>query len=236
MATQTYTRDGGRTATSWTNSGPVTGPVPGRDLRLLQQRNKAMTGDSSTLGLWGFATGTWIAGVVLAGVYPVKTIAAAAPILLVFAGLGQFIAGLYAFRRSNAVAGTAFCSYGSFNVIASFIFLLQAMGLFPLAGSAEIIQGYLLLSFGFISFVLMSAGMAANWTLVSVLGVLGVGYTLTGIAFVSGNAFHSGALGEVGYVGGYALIASAGLAYYLGIAHVVNSGLRRKVIPIFGEA
>lgn len=35
--------------------------------------------------------------------------------LIVFAGIGQFIGGLYAFRRVNALSGSAFCSFGSYN-------------------------------------------------------------------------------------------------------------------------
>jgi hypothetical protein len=47
-------------------------------------------------------------------------------------------------------------------------------------------QGFLLLSLGFISFLLTAAAARRNLALVGVLLVLGIGYTLAGIADVSG--------------------------------------------------
>ncbi|MGH6890595.1 MAG: GPR1/FUN34/YaaH family transporter, partial [Rhizomicrobium sp.] len=61
----------------------------------------------------------------LAGAFPASALTATIPVLLIFAGLAQFIAGLFAFRRANVLAATAFCSFGAFNVVtAAFLALV----------------------------------------------------------------------------------------------------------------
>lgn len=218
----------------WTRAGPVETDLNPQELEAVEEERAATVGQPVTLGLWGFATGTWIAGTVIAGIFPPVALIAAAPVLIVFAGMSQFIAGLVGFRRADTLAGTAFCAFGSFNVAAGFAFLLQGTHLAPLVGDPIVMQGLLLLSFGFISFLLTAAAVRRNLALVGVLLVLGIGYTLAGIADVSGSV-GSGLLGQVGHVGGFALIASAGLAYYTGAAVVVNTVLKRTVLPIGGE-
>jgi succinate-acetate transporter protein len=102
----------------------------------------------------GFATGTWITGTVIAGMFPVTALTATIPVLLVFAGLSQFIAGLYAFRRANVLASTAFCSFGSFNVLTALFFWLQASGKLAPSGDVVVLQGLVLESFGFMALAL----------------------------------------------------------------------------------
>jgi succinate-acetate transporter protein len=220
----------------WTKAGPVESGLRPEEIETLEERSMATMAEPATLGLWGFATGTWITGTVIAGIFPTTALAAAAPVLIVFAGIGQFIAGLYAYRRTNALAGTAFTCFGSFNVTSGFVFLLQAIGLLPMTGPALNLEGFLLLSFGFIAIGLTLAALRTNMALVGVLGSLAVGYILSGIAAVTGAFGHPGAMGEVGHVGGYALIFSAGVAYYTGLALVLNSTWTRLVLPIWGNA
>jgi succinate-acetate transporter protein len=102
---------------NWTRSGPVVSRLPHDEIEALEDRAAATIADPAPLGSWGFATGTWITGTVIAGVFPVNAFTATIPVLLVFAGFSQFTAGLFAFRRANILAATAFCSFGSFNVL-----------------------------------------------------------------------------------------------------------------------
>src|SRR5579875_1800059 len=99
---------------SWTKGGPVVSNMRDEEIVALEEQAAATMGDSTTMGLWGFATGTWIVGTVIAGVFPTSALTATAPVLLVFAGIAQFIAGLYAYRRANSLAATAFCCFGAF--------------------------------------------------------------------------------------------------------------------------
>lgn len=120
-------------------------------------------------------------GTVLTGVFPAGALTTTIPVLLVFAGLARFIAGLFAFRRANGLAATAFCSFGSFNVLIALFFIIQARGMLTATGDPMVLQGFVLLSFGFIALALTVAALPTNAMLVITLGLLAVGYILTGI-------------------------------------------------------
>lgn len=218
---------------SWTKAGPVVSRLQEDQIAVLEERAVTTVGDPSPLGLWGFATGTWIVATAMGGILPSSALAGTAPVLLVFAGLAQFIAGLWAFRRANALAATAFCCFGAFNVTVAMALLFQASKLLPMDASASLLLGYLLVSFGFIALALMAAALRANMALVIVLGTLCVGYTLSGIPHLSGLAATTPGL--IGDLGAYFLMASAFFAYYAGAAMVVNSTWGRSVLPLGGE-
>ena len=215
---------------SWLRSGPVVSHLPDGDIAVLEEQAIIGVADASPLGLFGFATGTWMVATVMGGMLPADALVGTAPVLLVFAGIVQFIAGLYVYRRANAMAGTAFCSFGAFNFTVAVTLLLQATKLIPSTGGASVLQGYLLESFGFIALALMIAALRANAALVAVLGTLCVGYVLSGIPhFVDPNTVTPGATGQIG---AYFLLASAFFAYYAGAALVVNSSWKRTVLPL----
>jgi uncharacterized protein len=218
---------------NWTKSGPVVSRLPGEEIESLEDRAAATVADPSPLGLWGFATGTWVVGTVLAGVFPVSALPATIPVLVVFAGLAQFIAGLFAFRRANVLAATAFCSFGAFNVLTALFFALQARGVLTTTGDPMVLQGFVLLSFGFIALALTFAALPTNAMLVITLGLLAVGYVLTGIPAVTGTSATGKHL--ISELGGWFLVGSAFFAYYTGTALVVNSSWQRTVLPIGGE-
>ena len=219
---------------NWTKGGPVVSHLNDDEISMLEERASATVADSAPLGLWGFATGTWIAGPVIAGVFPQNAMTAVIPVLLVFAGLGQFIAGLFAFRRTNVLAATAFCSFGAFNVTAAFFFGLQAAHTIGTAGDPVILMGFLLESFGFIAFALTIAAMRTNAALVIVLGTLCVGYVLAGIPDLA-NAATAPGWAVIKDIGGWFLVASAFFAFYTGMALVVNSTWNATVLPLGGE-
>ncbi len=219
---------------SWTQGGPVVSHMRDDEISMLSERASATIGDPATLGLWGFATGTWITGTVVAGAFPQSALTACIPVLLVFAGLGQFIAGLYAFRRTNVLASTAFCSFGAFNITAALFFALQAANTIGTTGAPMVLFGFLLMSFGFIAFALTVAAIPTNAALVIVLGTLSVGYFLAGIPHLAGAASAPG-WSVVESIGGWVLVASAFFAYYTGMAMVVNSTWHRTLLPIGGE-
>lgn len=45
---------------TWTKSGPVVSCLPQDEIEVLEERATATIADPAPLGLWGFATGTWI--------------------------------------------------------------------------------------------------------------------------------------------------------------------------------
>jgi len=209
--------------------------LPQDEIEILEERAAATVADPAPLGLWGFATGTWIAGTIFAGMFPITSLTATIPVLLIFAGLTQFIAGLFAFRRANVLSATAFCSFGAFNVLTALLFGLQSINKLPTTGDPAILQGLVLESFAFIALALTIAALRTNAGLVLTLALLAAGYALVGIANLT-NSVGNGTFGFIGNIGGWVLVASAFFAYYTGMAVVVNSSWNRTVFPLGGEA
>lgn len=219
---------------SWTKGGGVVSHLDDSEITRLEERAAVTVADPSTLGLWGFATGTWMTGTIIAGVFPATAFTAVIPVLLVFAGITQFIAGLFAFRRTNVLAATAFCAFGAFNVATAMFFGMQATGVLGTTGAPIVLQGFLLESFGLIAFALTIAALRTNAALVLTLGALTAGYVLAGIPNLVDGFGQPGWM-VVQAVGGWFLVASAALAFYTGMALVVNSTWHRTMLPLGGE-
>jgi uncharacterized protein len=237
---------------TWTRAGPVVARIPDEEILALEERAMATVGDPSPMGLWAFATGTWIVGTVIGGAFggpaaasaqagaagtahAFSTFFAVVPVLLFFSGVAQFIAGLFAYRRASPLMATAFCCFGAFAVSAAFGFLLQAWGILPtpIGGHSQVLLGFLFESFGFIAFALALAAMGVNTTTVLWLATLCVGFVLAGIPNLA--AVQTGGWMVIGNIGGWFLVASAAFAYYLGMALIVNSCSRRVVMRIGGK-
>ena len=81
--------------------------MPDEEVLALEERAMATVGDPSPMGLWAFATGTWIIGTMIGGAFgapaaataqaaagpAVNIFTAVVPVLLFFSGIAQFIAG-----------------------------------------------------------------------------------------------------------------------------------------------
>lgn len=217
----------------WTDAGPVVSRLPDPEIAMLEGRAAATVAEPSTLALFGFATGTWIAGVVFGGFLPATAQVAFAPVGLLFAGVAQFIGGLYAFRRTNVLSSSMFTCYGAFNTVVGLLILLEASGLVPRGPDTNTILGYFACSFAFISFALMIAALKKNLTMTALLAFLVAGYALMGTSLFHVGA--NGALGGIAEAGGACLFGAAALAYYAGSAFVINSSWQRTVLPLFGE-
>jgi len=120
----------------WTPAGPVKSPadIPLDQITREEVRARAMVGDASALGLLGFATGTFTVSAIATGWFAAGDIPWTVPVLLVFAGIAQFIAGMWAFRRGDVFGGTAFGAFGAFNT--TFAFWDLTMHPATLGGSA----------------------------------------------------------------------------------------------------
>jgi uncharacterized protein len=215
---------------TWTTAGPVEHSVPATDIAAYEERAVATMADPAPFSLYGFATGTWIAGAIAAGWLAPTAFALTAPVLIVFAGLAQFIGGLFALRRTSTFGATAFCSYGANNVIVGTIFALQGSGHFPMHGAGATILAFEFFSFTFISLALALGSLRLNPFFFLTLLALVPGFGLVGVHLVTGG------LDVIGYIGGWFLMASAALAYITGTVLMVNSAWKRTVVPLFGSA
>lgn len=210
----------------WTTAGLVkTADRPVAEIKRVEAMHEATVGEPAPMALFGFAVGTLLAGLVLTGDWPTATLMAVIPMLLWFAGVGQFIGGLFGLAKGNTFAGTAFCSFGAGNVIIGSFLWMQSAGLIG-RGTADFnMLGIALLCLGYIALMLVIASLRTNAVYTAVLGTLTAGYILSGLPYL-------GASTVVGSIGGWCLVASAVLAFYAGGAVVVNSQWQREVIPV----
>ena len=211
----------------WTEGGPVKTIIESTEVQRQEATSEARIGDPGAMGLFGFCVGTVVVAWVLSGwaAMPASLIAAV-PSLLVFAGIGQFVAGLYAFSRTNSWAGTTMCSFGANNVIVAMFIWMQVTGLIPRTPSNMLLLAVDLFCMGYISLALTLGALRMNAIYALTTACLIAGYTLPGIQFLGANR-------ELGILGGYFLLAASFFAFYAATANIVNSAWRREMIPLF---
>lgn len=221
---------GGPTVEHWTNAGSVRGMLP--DEGAVTAKNMAVTADPLPLGLVGFAAATFTVSTVLAGWFGPEGLVAAIPVLIVFGGIAQFLAGMWAYARGNVLATVAFGSFGSFNVAFGILLWMNRVGFLGLKltqgdTNVSLVAGVFVLMFALIAGFLAYAALAENLLIATVLGFLALAYLADGAAlWVGGHNF-------IGAIGGYAGIVSSLLAFYAAAAIVVNAVRGREALPTF---
>ena len=181
--------------------------------------------DPAPLGLIAFGMTTLMLSAVNSGWIGAAATTAVLALALPFGGGVQIIAGLWAFRRGNTLAATAFCSFGAFWI--SF-YLLTSFFIAPVAkanpGEASQIVGLYLFAWGLFTAYMFVASLAGTRALQSVLALLAL-------------TFFALCIGEWGnsetwhHIGGYLGIATAVAAMYASFADVTNASFARKILP-----
>lgn len=213
----------------WTTTGYVRGPIAQQETTTLVAREQASLADPLPLGLAGFASATFTISSVLAGWFSMGALAVAIPVAFVFGGIAQFLAGMWAFRRGNLLAATAFASFGAFNTAWA---LLQWLALAhiipdPATGDAKGVTGIFILTFSVISLYLAIAALRDNTAVAAILFLLAFTYLCDGVGIWVGGT------NLILAIGGYAGMLTSVLAFYLSGAIVVNSVRRREAWPTF---
>jgi succinate-acetate transporter protein len=211
----------------WTQAGPVRTVMETTKIAQLETTSEAQIGDTAAMGLFGFCVGTTVLAWIFAGwtALPASTIAVV-PMLLVFAGIGQFVAGLYAFNRTHAWAGTALCAYGANYAIIAMYSWLQSGGVLPANHGNSLLMSVDLFCMAYISLALTIGAARLNLSYMLTTLMLVFGYTLVGLQYQGSDRV-------VGMIGAYFLLAASFFAFYAATGHVVNSTWQREVLPLF---
>jgi succinate-acetate transporter protein len=211
----------------WTKAGPVaSGDLSVGEIRTIEQRSQAVIGSPAAMGFFAFATGTMVLAFVISGILPPGSLIAAVPAMLVFAGIAQFVAGLYAFSRGNVFDGTMFGSYGAnYALWATFVWM-QHSGIILADGAHDYLLGIGLLCAGYISLALGFAATKLNGTYTVITWALVPGYVLPGL-------WEMGTWGpNIGHYGGYCMFLSSLAAFYAGAVLLINSTHEDKVLEL----
>lgn len=222
--------DGARSAAEyWTTAGTVRGPLAKAETEAVVERSQAVVADPLPLGLAGFASATFTISSVFAGWFALTAVAIAIPVALVFGGIGQFLAGMWAFRRGNVLAATAFGSFGAFNTAWAIMEWMTLAKILPDSshgGSPAYVAGIFVLTFALIALYLGIAALGDNTMIAAILLILALTYLCDGIGvMIGGRNFLLG-------IGGYAGMLTSLIAFYVSGAIVINSALKRQALPI----
>src|SRR3954447_18858172 len=158
----------------------------------------------SILGLFGFAGATFIVAANIAGWYGNHTTTplVLAPFALVFGGVAQFLAGMWAYRARHGLATAMHGMWGSFWIAYGVLKLLGALNVLVLPADKFPELGFWFLTLAAITGAGFLASLAESIGLAAVLGSLAVGSGLLAVHYLVGG------LGWQ-HSGGWVLIASA---------------------------
>ncbi len=176
-------------------------------------------GNPAPLGLFAFASTTWLLSMVNAGWFDDKSVVVVLSMALVFGGTVQAIAGILAFVRGNTFPGVAFMAYGAFWI--SLVTFIKFLG----GGAPAPFVGWYLFIWGVFSFYMWIASFRHNTALQLTFLTLWMTFMLLAI----GDWF---AIPLSHMAGGYLGLVCAALAAYLSAAEIINGDFGRTVLPV----
>ncbi|HLV98388.1 MAG TPA: acetate uptake transporter [Ktedonobacterales bacterium] len=221
----------GAPAEYWTRAGLVRGPLAQQDAAALGASAQASIADPVALGLAGFASTRFTISTVYAGWFQFSpaNLAVVIPVALIFGGAASFLAGMWAFRRGNALAATTFATFGAFNASWAVLLWMMLVGLVPQVargGNAGAVDGVFVLTFSLISLYLGLAALGQNPGLAAVLLTMALTHAFLGAWAIVPQATW------LRVAGGYCGIVTAALAFLMSAALVINSAYGRELIPL----
>jgi len=181
--------------------------------------------DPAPLGLAGFAFTTLMLSFINAGIIGVGATAAVLPMAAAYGGGAQLLAGMWAFRRGNTFAATAFTSYGAFWFSYYLLIGVWIKGVAP--ATAGPIVGLYLFGWAIFTAYMFIASLHAARAVQVVFALLTITFFFLAIGFW--NWFGAGV--TLGHIGGYVGILTAIAAAYTSFADVLNATARRVILP-----
>lgn len=177
--------------------------------------------DPAPLGLAGFALTTFVLSAHNAGWAPdVVWISLA----LFYGGLGQFLAGMWSFRRGNTFTATAFSTYGAFWLALGSFALLDIFGKVP-KGDVLNDLGWFLLAFAIFNTYMLVWSARVNTAVFGVFLTLEVTEILLFLGFFNNSD-------TLIKAGGYLGIITALVAWYTSAADVASAMAGRAILPV----
>ncbi len=171
------------------------------------------------LGLFGFATTTWLLSMVNAGWLPATTVPVVLAMAFAYGGTAQFAAGLMEMAKGNSFGFIAFCSFGAFWWSFALFEKFFAVGV---PGSAV---GWYLLVWGAFTFAMWLASFALNRAVFLIFLALWITFFLLGLSPLLG-------IRALFTLGGYTGLITALIAFYTAAAEIINESHGRTLLPL----
>lgn len=212
-------------ATSQTQ-GPIPAPPAAEGQAPSSLATAGLIADPAPLGLAAFGFTTLMLSAVNAGWIGAAATSAVLAMAVAFGGSAQLLAGMWAFRRGNTFAATAFTAYGAF-WISFWLLVTQFLPSVVKAGGvgeANQITGLYLFAWGLFTAYMFVASLAGTRAVQAVFSLL----ALTFFALCAGAW---GGSDTWNHIGGYLGIATAVAAVYASFADVTNASFKRRILP-----
>ena len=183
----------------------------------------------SVLGLFGFASATFMVALHLTGVYGgASTNGELWPFAAMFGGVAQFLAGMWAFRVRDVIATAMHGMWGAFWIAFGILNLLVMWGKLPDHPAGSISDPAFAMWFWTLAAITAAGALAAiaeSVGLFAVLATLAAGSALFAVGL---------SVGSTGWVkvAGWAFVAAAILAYYVATSIMLLSSWGRVVLPL----
>lgn len=177
--------------------------------------------DPGPLGLSAFALTTFMLMLVTIHVIPAAGEPVVFGLALAYGGLGQFMAGMWEFRKGNTFGATAFASFGAFWISYWALVTFYVPKLGPAAGAAV---GWYLISWGIFTTLMFIASLRTTAGVALVFLLLAATFYFLGFGNFTTQTW-------VAQTGGWLGIATAGAAWYTALAAVTASTFGRQLLP-----
>jgi succinate-acetate transporter protein len=175
----------------------------------------------SILGMYAFAAATFIVSARMVHWYGnAQSAIVLFPLVLIFGGLAQFYAGTWAFQTRDAVALAMHGTWGSFWTAYGILEILYATGRVARPQGAFPELGYWFIAMAAITWGITVASRE-NKGMMTVLTLLAIASTLEAVAQLAG-------INGLRMLGGYFLMASALVAWYVATVLIVRFGRTEK--------
>lgn len=214
-------------ATMQTAGRPLSG-TPATAETVMGPATTVTIADPAPLGLAAFALTTLVLSAINAGWISAVAEPAVLGLAIAYGGTTQLLAGMWAFRRGNTFAATAFSSYGAFWL--SFWLIVQFFAPKIVSapgggvGALNSVLGLYLFMWGVFTAYMFIASLAGARAVQVVFLLLAVTF------FVLAFGKWENSVG-LGHLGGYLGVATAVAAFYTSFADVANANFKRTVLP-----
>ena len=185
----------------------------------------------SILGLFGFAGATMMVGAWQAEWYgDAATLLIVWPFALMFGGVAQFLAGIWAYRARDGLATAMHGMWGAFWLAFGLLFMLVTVGAFPLAlvpeaGIANPGFAFWWVALAVITALGAIAALGENMALTGLLTMLAAGAGFTAAGWFAPSEWSLN-------VGGWLFVVSAVLALYTAAAMMFEGSFGRTILPL----
>lgn len=201
------------------------GATAEQERELLKEAQVASIANPAALGLAAFALPLFMWGAINADFFDrSRAILFLIPLGLVYGGLTQYVAGMWAFRKHEPLLATVFGSFGAFWVSYSAFLWMQHARFLDLGGDTDNLLGLFFIGWAVFAAYTCVAAVRVNWALALMLAVL----TATFVALAIGFFADSGGWKTFG---GWLAMITGVLCWYASAADAINTAFGRIMLP-----